>query len=731
MANKALKSIYLSANKVVLLCLLLFLIAELQAQVSFPNKMQAEYIDGFVNVDGVLTDSVWAKATRISNFTQRELNLGEPASERTEVAIAYNEVNLYIAVWCYDSDYKKIIAKELRRDFNREIDDNFIVLLDTYHDKRNAFMFVINPIGARGDLQVFNNGGSSNAFWNGVWDVKTNITPEGWFAEIVIPLSTLKFKSNQSTQTWGINFERNIRRKREQVLWQGYSRDNRIEQVNQAGTLSGLENLNTSRFLEVKPYAIGGAEFLPNKTQTIGNLGGDINYLISPTYRLNITANTDFAQVEADQQQVNLTRFPLFFPELREFFLEGQDFFDMGFGGNRIIPFYSRNIGLNSKRETVPIIGGARLLGKENNSTLGLMTLQTAAASGEESSNYSIGSWRQDVGAQSVVGAMTVNEIQNGRWHSTTGVNGRYSTSSLFGNKNFDVGGAYIQNYNSDTTFNQMAHAWRVFMSYPNDKVFVFLSAQRSPGDFDPEVGLMLRRNFREGYAQIALKPRPTKRFKWIRQFDFSPGILTYTAYDDNGKMQSFEYKSRFFAFDTRSADRIEFNYLRVGEGLVSDFAIRENVVIPTGEYWWNQWEGRIRTFRGRVFSLDTRWVTGEFYSGYATLSQHELLWRTSKYLNLNLRYERNWIRLPEGAFDVELVGIRSEYAINPYVFGSLLTQWNNAQDEINVNFRLQIIPKVGTDFFLIFNQIYDTQQKTIAVERSTIIAKLIWRFVV
>ena len=694
------------------------------------NSVNALPTTSSIELDGRLNEDAWKNAERIDQFTQRELVLGEPASERTEVAILYDEENLYIGVWAYDSQPDKIVAKELRRDFDYNLDDNFIVVIDTYLDKRNGFMFVTNPNAARADLQVFNNGGSTNAFWNGVWDVRTTRTAEGWFAEFKIPFFALKYRPEQGEQIWGINFERNIRRKREQSRWQGWGRNFDITDVNQAGQLRGLKSLRDERFIEVKPYLLGGAESVDGEEDGVINAGGDINALLSPSYRLNLTFNTDFAQVEADQQQINLTRFPLFFPELREFFLEGNDFFDFGFGGNRIVPFYTRKIGLNDNFETVPIIAGGRLLGKEQNSTLGLMSIQTAADETTPSTNFTTASWRQDVGEQSVIGAMTVNKISEGRWHTTTGINGRFSTPRFLGDRNLDIGGSLIQTYNTDEGYDNMAWAYRAFAQYPNDKLNIFTSIQRSPTPFEPEVGLERRSNFQEYFATVALRPRPKKNLKWIRQFNFSPGTVTYTLYDDTGQLQSFEYELRFLAFDTRKGESVSFSYLNRAEGLIENFEIFPGVVIPEQTYWWDAWSASFGTFKGRELSLDTRFQFGEFYTGTTFQNTTVLLWRATKNFNVNLRYEKNIIDLPNGSFETDLVGSRIEYAFSPNVFGSLLNQWNTANDELNVNFRLQVIPKIGTDFFLIVNQIYDTESGKIDPEQGTILAKLIWRFV-
>lgn len=708
-----------------------FVLFGLFAQVSLPNSIQAVYTDKAVDLDGHLIDSIWQVAPRINNFTQRELNFGEPSTEKTEVALAYDDMYLYIAVWCFDSSPDEIIAKELRRDFDHSLDDNFKVIFDTYDDDRNGFMFITNPNAARAELQVFNNGGSTNAYWDAVWDVKTTITAEGWFAEFAIPFYTLRYRQGIVDQVWGVNFERNIRRKREQVLWQGWDRNNSIEQINQGGTILGLNLDPKKQFVELKPYAIAGAEREGQKNSGVLNAGGDLNYLLSPTYRLNLTVNTDFAQVESDQQQVNLTRFPLFFPELREFFLEGADYFDMGFGGNRVTPFYSRRIGLDQNREAVPIIAGARLLGKEKNRTIGIMSLQTAASGNEPTTNYSIGSWRQDLGSQSVAGLMTVNKFQEGRWHSTTGVNGRYSTSKFFKKRNLAVGGAFIQSYDSDTSYNAKAFAYRAFINYFNDKLFIVASTQQSPEPFDAEVGLMRRRNFQENFALINVRPRPKNHLKWIRQFDFRPLVLTYTQFDDTKELQTFEYAFKFMGFDTKSGETIGMEYIYKAEGLRQDFNITPEITIADSTYWWNEYLVYFNTFQGRTLSGTFNFRWGEFFDGSANRLETGINWRASKYINFATLYGYNHVELPSGVFTTNLISVRAQYALNPNTFGSVFGQWNSDQEVFNFNFRLRYIPKIGRDFYLIVNRQVSTAPGGSSLEaRTTVLGKLIWRFI-
>jgi hypothetical protein len=702
---------------------------ESHCQRSNPDTIRAFFTREEINLDGSLNDTAWLKAMHISNFTQRELNVDQPGTERTEVAIVYTEKTLYIGIWCYDGEPHKLVAKELKRDFDHSIDDNFEVIIDTYNDKRNGFLFVTNPNGAREDAQVLDNGANVNKDYNGVWNVKTTITSEGWFAEFEIPFYTLKFRTGIQKQIWGINFERNIRRKREQLLWQGWSRDSDLELVNRAGTLVGLDSLINKQYVEIKPYGIAGHEFNKNiKDESIGNIGGDINYLITPTLRFNVTVNTDFAQVESDRQVVNLTRFPVFFPERREFFLEGQDYFNMGLGES-ILPFYSRRIGLNENRETIPIIGGLRLIGKANNSTIGAMSIQTAEQGETPTTNYTVLSYRQDVLEQSTVGVMTTNKFENGRWFSSTGGYGRYSTSKFMGNKNLNVGASYVKNFYNDTTISDPT-AHRIFVSYPNDRVQFDAAWQRSATNFNPEVGFLTRTNFQEIFAELELNPRPKNHLKWIRRFSFKPLDMNYFFYDDTHELQTFQYEVRPLGFWTRSGEFFEFNLQRRAEGLREPFEISSGIIIPSGEFWMDRLEVQASSFKGRSLSFETSINWGDFYTGNITESELIGLWRINRFLTTTLGYERNWVTLPEGAFTTDLVNARFDYAVNPNIFGSFFSQWNTEDEQVILNYRLQIIPKIGADFFFIVNQVYDTSERKMDLQKTVVIGKLIWRIV-
>ncbi|MEQ8423573.1 MAG: DUF5916 domain-containing protein, partial [Cyclobacteriaceae bacterium] len=357
-------------------------------QHSLPDTVQAYYTDDQIIFDGVLNESKWSEITRINNFTQRDLDFGEPSTEQTAVAVIYTKFAIYIGVWAYQQDPKQVIAKFLQRDFDYETDDNFKVIISPFNDRRNGYEFVINPLGARADLLVSGNE-DSNIDWNGVWDAKTTINEEGWFAEIIIPFTSLKFKKH----VWAINFERNIRSKNEQVRWQGWSRDFNFESIVNAGTLVGIENIGYTKKFEFKPYGLTGYnDTRLIKTDYTNKLGADLNVNITPTLKLNLTTNTDFAQVEADRIPINLTRFSVFYPEKREFFLEGYQNYEFSFGSeNRA--FYTRTIGLEN-RESVPVIAGVRLFGKEGRSNIGFLSIQTGSKDTIPSTNHTVFRYR-------------------------------------------------------------------------------------------------------------------------------------------------------------------------------------------------------------------------------------------------------------------------------------------------------------------------------------------------
>ena len=695
-------------------------------QHSQPDTLKAHKTEAAINLDGVLDEADWAKAPRISNFTQRELNENQLATEKTEVAVLYSQTELYIGVWCFDSEPDKIIAQKMKWDFEYGNEDNLEIALDTYGDKRNAYLFIINPNGAQYDALVTDNSRKTNVDWNGVWYVAAKRTDQGWFAEIKIPFSTLKF-SAANEQTWGINFERNIRRKREQVLWQGWSRDAMLVQVNRAGTLVGLQDLTRMRVFEFRPYTLGGAEKTVQMPATsVGSIGLDFNYLINPTVKLDFTIHPDFAQVESDQLIVNLTRFLISIPEKRQFFLEAQNFFDFPLGKAR--PFYSRRIGIYQGQQT-PILGGARFLGKMGGTTLGIMILQTGNADEAKATNFSLVRYKQDLGEQSSIGALAIGAVQSGRFNGTGGVDALYSTSKLFGNKNFQIGGAYAVTYTSDREV-ASGTAQRLFFNYPNDLIELSASWERVGKDFNPEVGFLSRTSYQIYTAKWRVNPRPGF-LPWVQKLQIKPIEINYYLDDMTRRMQSVYMEFRPLAVFFKSGETLEINLQRNAEDLTEDFEMRDGHIIRAGRYWTNRGEIQFDTFDGRpiVFGASINW--GKFYDGSSTEWDTELTWKPSRFYSLGLSYARNDIRLPGGGFSIDEVVTRMNFSVTPKLFGSIYTQWNNDENEMRFNFRFTWIPKPGANLYFVLNQFGDTLDPhgNWRLNKTVAMLKFVWYF--
>ncbi len=696
----------------------------LHAQHSKPDTIQAFFTNEKLTLDGQLNEQCWQQVHRISNFTQREMNEGESATEKTEIAIVYTSNVMYIGFWGYDNDPDKIVAQNMERDFMWSTDDNFEIIISTFNDNRNGYLFVINPNGARADVLISNEGFGFNKSWNGVWDVATTKTDKGWFAEIQIPFSTLKFKKEDEL-TWGINFERNIRRKKEQVMWQGWYRIFELEKISQAGTLTGLQGIKAKNKVEIKPYISGGVEKLDGDSWNGRyKIGGDVNFDITPTLKLNLTVNTDFAQVESDRNQINLTRFSLYYPEKRQFFLEAKDIFEMYIGSMDQV-FYSRRIGIQDGKE-VPIIAGTRLFGKQNKTSVGVMSIQTAAKESVLTTNYSVVRVRQDIGKQSNIGAIVTSKILNGRRNIVYGTDFTYSTSKIFKNKNLIAYGAFSKSFTSDSV-NTNNSAYMFYLSYPNDWLEFDFAITGNQENYNPEMGFVRRHNNRMYYTELQFNPRP-KFLPFFRNLILKPLDINYYVNDKTNELESIFYELRPFGFVTRSGEVCEINYQWLYDKLYEPFVLFDTVVIPVGVYEDSRGEVQFETFRGRRVSGEIFLNWGSFYTGKRTRLGIEGNLNINKHWNLSAEWNKNFLTFDDASLTTDEIGGRVIYAYNPKLNSSVFGQWNNEDDEILMNFRINWIPKIGSDFYFVVNQLVDTSTG-IKFTDTTVLAKLIWRF--
>ena len=696
----------------------------LYAQRSQPDTLVALKIESAVKLDGVLDEPGWTEARRISNFTQRELEENAPATEKTEVAALYTRTDLFIGVWCYDSDPARIVAQKMKWDFDYSTEDNFEIVIDTYADNRNAYFFAVNATGSQADSLIMDNGREVNPDWNGVWHAAAARTSEGWFAEIRIPFSTLKF-SPAREQNWKVNFERNIRHKREQVLWQGWSRDADIRQISRAGHLVGLHDLARAHLFEFRPYALGGLEKpVRGPGSTVGDLGLDFSYLLNPTAKMDFTIHPDFAQVESDALIVNLTRFSISYPEKRQFFLEAQNFFEFPLGRARA--FYSRRIGIFEGQET-PIIGGARFLGKMGRSTLGVMSLQTSHTDLAPSTNFSLVRWKEDVGEESSFGVLAIGEAQPGRFNGTGGVDALFSTSKIFGDKILQVGGALAATYTSDRA-DKTGLAHRLFVNFPNDLIEFDASWERVGPAFNPEVGFLSRPSYQVFSTELSINPRP-KFLPWVRQMEVKPLELDYYLDDATREMQSVYMEFRPLGLKLKSGDDFEFNIQRNAENLTEEFEIRDGTAIPAGRYWSTRGEVQFESFEGRPVVFDAAVNWGSFYDGSSTEWEVDASWKPSRFLGLALAYQRSDIRLAEGRFAIDEVGTRLNFSLNPKLFGYVYGQWNNDDNEIRLNFRLTWIPKPGAALYFVLNEFGDSIASRWRFNQTVAMIKFVWYF--
>ena len=707
-----------------LLVLLLYL--NLNAQQSSPNSINAFFSKEQISFDGILDEAIWEEATHISNFTQRDLNFGEPITEQTEVAIIYDKHKLYIGVWCYQKDASKIVAKNMNPDFDYEEDDNFQILISPFNDNRNGYLFVINPNGARADIQIFG-GEHGNQDWNAVWDVKTKINTEGWFAEIVIPFNSLQFKSD-SVLNWAINFERDIVSKNEQALWQGWSRDNSIFAVVNAGRLTNLKNIAYAKRFELKPYALAGWHYDKTDGESYPyKFGGDLNINLSPTLKMNLTTYTDFAQVESDRIPVNLSRFSVYYPEKRQFFLEGSDLYSY-YLGDRNNAFYSREIGIENGQQ-VPIIVGSRVFGKVGKNNIGFLNIQEGQLDSIPTKNNTVLRYKRDIGKQSHVGGIFTNVYDKDHSNQVFGIDAAYETSEFLNKKNLQVGAKFTTSA-ENSKLEDNAFTYTIFMDYPNDLIDNFMSIGSTREGFNPELGYIHRTNFDSYRWFLRVAPRMFTNYG-IKRMTFLPWNFNIYRTHTTGELESITNETRPLGAIFKSGESFEFNLIQNYDRIDVEFDLTDNAKIPIGKYWMYQYEIQFETYHARRVWAELQYKFGDFYTGNIQTFETSVGININKHLNINGEYVWNKVELPEENIYTHELASYINYAFTTKLNFSLFGQFNTLDEVMIYNIRMHWIPKIGQDLYFVYNIGYSEPIKQIDYLKPTTtsaVVKFIYR---
>lgn len=690
-------------------------------------------------IDGVLAEAVWQNAPAASGFRQREPDEGAPATETTEVRVLFDEHTLYISVAAHDRAPAKVISRILQRDKIMEAhpfsgrplfagDDAVAILLDSFHDHRNAMVFATNPNGAEFDALITDEGREFNIDWRAVWQVAAKRTADGWSAEFAIPFRTLRYPENADGAPWGFNVYRMIRRKNEEVLWSGWSRDGEgFERVSRAGHLQGMHDLPRPGLnLEVKPFTLsrGTQDYAEGSGRTdAGELdaGIDAKWEVRPGLSLDLTVNTDFAQVEVDDEQVNLDRFELFFPEKRDFFLENAGIFEFGlrnpFEPPPFLLFFSRRIGI-ADDGPVPIIAGARLTGRVGNQTVGLLNVVTGEAYGEAPANYSVARLKRDIGGSNYFGLMLTDRRTRRGANTGAGIDWTYWLTGTLNVQGF-VARTFTRGRRAD-------NAYRLALDMTGDKIGFTVQHIMVGAETQADMGFITRTEIRRTDAFFRVSPRP--QTLGLRRID----IFNGGQYVSNlaGEKQDWTF-GPFVSLTWNSGENLA-GFYNTGEILLDDgFDMADSVYVPADAYRLQMIGGFFNTSRNRPLVLGLSATHSNNFGGTLVNVGSTLRLAVGANLKLTVGYNRNKIDLPNGAFDADIGSLRLDYAFSTRLFANLFLQYNQVNRALSWNLRLNFIHRPGSDIFLVLNEqrgssasVWDTQDRE-AVVKVTYLARL------
>ena len=696
-----------------------------------PISLEARALTGDfdINLDGRIDEAVWATATPITDFTQQEPVEGAEPSERTEIRVVFDEDNLYIGAIIYD-DPEGVMAFQRQRDAWLGTDDRFMWILDTFLDGRTGYFFEINAAGLMGD-GIMGGGdggrgggggfGRTNKAWDGIWEARTAMRPDGWSAEIQIPFRTLNFDPGQSE--WGINFQRTIRRKNEEILWRGYRRSEGLYSPVYAGRLTGLQDLSQGAGLEARPAVVANWRNVPadpvrNAYPTEVSL--DVNYSITSSLRASVTVNTDFAELESDERRVNLTRFPLRFPERRDFFLEGSGVFSFA-SRSGPSPFYSRNIGISGGQQ-VPITYGTRLAGQIDAYEVGFYQIGTGDHTFLDSDSMTVTIPREDFTVarvkrrlfeQSAIGAIYTRRdgmldsggFDTGAQH-TTGVDLDFSTRHFLGDKNLELEAFVAWNSNPDPLGTPDLDlgdltSRGVRLNFPNDIWTWHVSYREFGGDYDPSLGFVTRNDFRRLEPRIGWSPR-TAGISWLRRLDFS-GQVRIQEQMSTGILEERQIRFQPLGLEFESGDNVDITVTHTNEFLDFQFEPSDGIIVEPGRY--STWEYRLnaRTSGRRRVSLFGGITRGGFWDGDLQRVNARVTFRPRPGVSISTNFERNDVSMPTGDFTTAAYELGADWHPSPWISFTNQLQYDDQSELLGLFSRVRWIVKPGNDVYFVY----------------------------
>jgi len=679
------------------------------AQVPARPALEALAIDRPPVVDGALDDEAWQRAAVAAHFIQREPDPGQPATEATEVRVVYTGSTLYVGIRALAADPGRIVGEEMQRDGALDRDDSVLVLLDTFDDDRNAYFFEVNPNGAFADALVTDEGRDFNVQWDAVWRAAARRTSEGWTAEMEIPFATLRFDPGKDT--WGLNVRRLIRHKNEEVFWAPVPLEADLFRISLAGDLTGIRGPEPGLNLRVKPFAIGSAARQPaaagKAADEDGEVGLDVKWGLTRTMTLDLTWNTDFAEAEVDDQKVNLTRFSLFFPEKRDFFLENAGLFEFGFdspGTPYLKPFFSRRIGISPSGTVVPIEWGARLTGRAGPWSIGLLDAQTDAwhldgAGRQPEDNWAVVRLKRNLGERSNVGFLATNRDPDGLGaNRVAGLDGSFKP-----NQNATLS-AFVTRSETDRTPGAGAvtdWAGGAQAAWEGPESFYAFDFLQIGEDYDPGSGFLLRSNVRRYVPRFSLTPRPAVEGR-VRNYYFGVTGDVVTGLDN--EIQTVLVTADLFSLTFRSEDWLDLygNYSR--DRAPAPFFIG-GVEVPAGEYEFTNAGISCGTNESRRLAVNGYVLAGDYYGGDRLSGEVTLGVRASRYVRSDTTWAYDRIDLPGGTFTSHLVRQRLGLSLSPTLFTNTYVQYNDAAGLLSLNLRFHWLYRPGADLFLLFNQ--------------------------